>query len=431
MIEIREGHRLDLLRSMRDSSLHCVVTSPPYWGLRDYGLKPIRWPTGWRGSHGLEPTVDLYVQHEVLIFREVRRVLRSDGTLWLNLGDTYAGGGLGGGGAFACDGIRMAAEPGSNKNVPGRNGARLVGNGIKTKELVGVPWRVAFGLQADGWYLRCDNVWNKPNPMPESVRDRPTRCHEYVFLFSKSKRYFYDLEAVKEPVSGTAHARSAAASPSSNGNRRPGVHPKAVKLPGINSRIFQDRDPNHLPARKIRMNDSYSAAMVGLVSKRNLRSVWTIATAPYRGAHFATFPPKLIERCILAGTSEGGCCLQCGTPLERVMANGKPNLAHQRACGGDRNGNYAGKAMKDYAGAGAQNASEVKARILRGMVEKITVGWESRCGCSEAGEKPCVVLDPFGGSGTLGQVCKELGRDAILLELNSDYIGLARERCGI
>ncbi|HEV8542094.1 MAG TPA: site-specific DNA-methyltransferase [Verrucomicrobiae bacterium] len=439
MIEILQGHCLDLLGQMRDESVHCIVTSPPYWGLRDYGLKAVAWPTGWKGCHGLEPTVDLYVQHEVLIFREARRVLREDGTLWLNLGDTYSGGGLGGGGSFACDGIRMAQEPGTNKNVPGRLGARLVGNGIKTKELVGVPWRVAFALQADGWFLRCDNVWHKPNPMPESVRDRSTRCHEFVFHFSKSKRYFYDLEAVKEASSPNAHARSSSASqfPSEslrdrNRRRLPGVNPKALKLPGRNSRFHQDRDPNHSTARKVKQNESFSAAVVGLVSKRNMRSVWTVATAPYRGAHFATFPPKLIERCILAGTSERGCCAGCGASFARVVAKGKPDLAHQRACGGDLNGHYNGKATKDYAGARAQNASDVKARILAGMVESVTVGWKRGCNCGEeAGEKRCVVLDPFGGSGTVGEVCNRLGRDAILLELNGEYIKLANARCGL
>jgi DNA modification methylase len=413
------GHNLDSLKKLPSALVHCCVTSPPYWGLRDYGIPSVQWPTGWYGCHGLEPSIDLYIEHSVLIFREVRRVLRHDGTLWLNLGDTYAGGGLGGGGSFACDGVRMCAEPGTNKNVPHRKGTRLIGAGIKNKDLVGVPWRVAFALQADGWYLRCDNIWNKPNPMPESVRDRPTRAHEYVFLLSKSKRYFYDLEGVKEDCSGTAHSR---------GN---GVNPKA-KTPGRNSRVHLDRDVQH-SARPHKQNRSFSAAVAGLVSKRNMRSVWNISTAPFRGAHFATFPPKLAERCIRAGTSEKGCCPSCGSPWSRITRKGSPDLDHQRLCGGDKFGKYSGKATKNFAGAGAQNASAVKARILAGMVETLTVGFEPSCSCVVANPSPipCAVLDPFAGSGTVGEVAKRLGRSSYLIELNPDYITLAEKRCGL
>lgn len=405
-INVLLGDWIERLRELPDESVHCIVTSPPYWQLRDYQVA---------GQLGMEKSPEEYVAKMVAGFREVYRVLRHDGTLWLNLGDTYAGGGLGGGGSFACDGPRMVAEPGSRKNNPGRKGSRLVANGLKTKDLVGMPWRVAFALQADGWYLRADNIWAKPNPMPESVLDRTTRSHEYLFLFSKRERYFYDAHAIKEGVTGNAHAR---------GN---GVNPKA-KTPGSNSRIYRNRDPHHSPSLRPRQNESFSAAVAGLISSRNKRSVWFISPAPYRGAHFATFPPKLIEPCILAGTSEAGCCTICGAPYRRVLQKGKANFAQQLACGGDKNGKYNGHATKNFNGHKAQNASEVKARILNGLVERETSAWQTTCKHPISHPEPCVVLDPFGGSGTVAQVCRQHGRRAILIDLNPNYLPLMRER---
>lgn len=463
------GDAIEELVKLPAESVHCVVTSPPYWGLRDYGVS---------GQLGMERTVEEYVEKLVAVFREVKRVLRGDGTVWLNLGDTYAGGGNGGGGSFAEDGIRMcaaglrgiangesqiengASQPGKNKAW--RAGARLVGGGLKRKDLVGAPWRVALALQEDGWWLRMDNVWNKTNPMPESVRDRPVRGHEYVFLLSKRARYFYDFHAVKTVVTGTANARSKAAGqfPAEalrDGNRRRiansesqianGVNPKA-KLAGVNSRVFQERDANHVRSGKnelsidrrkvgfnarwkgrIKQNPSFSGAMSGLVAQRNLRSVWTMGTAPYRGAHFATFPPGLIENPILAGTSEHGCCGGCGKPWTRVVSKGAENREWQRLCGGDGNGKYNGRNTKDYQTHKAQPASTVKARILAGMREEKTVGWQAGCTCAAA-VVPCVVLDPFGGSGTVGMVAGRLGRNSILIELNPEYLGLIEERVG-
>lgn len=368
-LTIIQGDALSSLRRLPNESVQCCVTSPPYWSLRDYGLEPIVWDQtvecdhvwgawtedhderesrtsgktrtterfygaasrkfdgnhqkhaagafcvdcgAWLGCLGLEPTPELYVSHLVQIFSEVRRVLRADGTAWINLGDSYAGGGNGGGGSFAKDGIRCA-EPGTDKNKAHRYGSRGVtvkskriprGSGrwgggnapavgdLKPKDLIGVPWMAAFALRSSGWYLRLDIVWSKTNPMPESVSDRPTKSHEYIFLLSKSARYFYDAEAIKEPVTGNAHAR---------GN---GVNPKA-KICGANSRIFQDRDPSHPAARKVKQNESFLAAVAGLVDSRNRRSVWTIATAPFPEAHFATFSPELVMPCILAGAPVG------------------------------------------------------------------------------------------------------------------------------
>lgn len=258
------GNCLDTMRHMEAESVHCCVTSPPYFGLRDYGHAD---------QIGTEATPDEFVQALVAVFRLVRRVLRQDGTVWLNLGDTYN----------AYNGNRGPSK-GANKNhhktmpaLPGGHG--LTVPGLKNKDLVGIPWRVAFALQADGWYLRQDIIWHKPNPMPESVRDRCTRSHEYVFLLSKSARYHYDSEAIMEVATGKAP-----------GNRNP-----TSKLPG------------ERPGQNANIRGSMGTT--GGYKKRNRRSVWTVATRPYKGAHFATFPPELIEPCVLAGCPEGGTVL--------------------------------------------------------------------------------------------------------------------------
>lgn len=246
------------LKCLDSGSVDCVVTSPPYWGLRDYGLAPTEWPEvtftamagvpavtipAMRCCHGLEADPMAYVAHEVLIFREVRRVLKNEGTLWLNLGDSYSG---------QPGGQQGKTELLANRTVT-TNGARLTPkkeiSGLKPKNLTGMPWRVALALQADGWILRQDIIWEKPNAMPESVRDRCTKAHEYLFLMTKSAKYHFDHGALREPI------RS---------------------------------DKGNSPAG------------------RNRRSVWSIATKPFKEAHFATFPPALIRPCILAGCPEGG-----------------------------------------------------------------------------------------------------------------------------
>jgi DNA modification methylase len=297
--DILHGDCREVLATLPAESVQCCVTSPPYWGLRDYGVP---------GQLGLEKTPDEYVAKMVEVFRAVRRVLRDDGTLWLNLGDSYAGGN----GVGRNDAGRNFTGGGGNKlgsGNPGRQGTHERLTGLKPKDLVGIPWRVAFALQADGWYLRSDIIWHKPNPMPESVTDRPTKAHEYVFLLSKAERYYYDADAVREP-----HAEP----------RAVGRLTRAQASLG-DSRARERRFPNP--------------------SGRNRRSVWTVATRPYKGAHFATFPPKLIEPCILAGCPVGG-----------------------------------------------------------------------------------TVLDPFGGSGTTGEVAEHHGRNAVLIELNPAYIPLQHER---
>jgi DNA modification methylase len=291
---ILQGDVLEQLQTLPDAVAHTCVTSPPYWGLRDYGVK---------GQIGLERTPEEYVTKLVAIFREVRRVLRDDGTLWLNLGDSYAGSGRG-----------QEPQGAQHRKVRKTRGMKLdvsdVPQGLKPKDLVGVPWRVAFALQADGWWLRCDVIWQKPNAMPESVRDRPTRSHEYLFLLAKSSRYYYDAKAIAEPLSpiSDVHYRQAL-----RANR---VY--ATKAPYRTNTPYMGRY-KHEQGRVRSCNDvapQNHPVVGGTGSTRNARSVWTIPTRPYAGAHFATFPVDLISPCIKAGSPEGG------TVLDPFMGSG-------------------------------------------------------------------------------------------------------------
>lgn len=257
------------LRELPDASVHCCVTSPPYWGLRDYGVG---------GQIGLEMSAQTFVDNMVDVFREVRRVLRKDGTLWLNLGDSYAGGGNYRG---LSSENTLTSKQRSNRGATGVSqqlGAVGKESQAKDKELVGIPWRVALALRNDGWYLRQDIIWHKPNPMPESVTDRCTKSHEYIFLLSKSPRYHFDAAAIAE---ASVYADSGRAS------ARP-----------------EDLSPN----RKC-TDPGGNLSFRAITEKRNKRSVWTVPTAVFSEAHFATFPPDLIEPCILAGCPEGGTVL--------------------------------------------------------------------------------------------------------------------------
>jgi DNA modification methylase len=262
-VRILIGDVRDRLRELPDESVHCIVTSPPYFGLRDYGMP---------GQIGMEPAPAEFVETMIAVFREARRVLRADGTLWLNLGDSYANDGKWGG---SSGGKHVSALHG--KSGIGRS---KVSTGLKPKDLIGIPWRVAFALQADGWWLRQDIIWHKPNPMPESVTDRCTKAHEYIFLLTKSERYAYDAEAIKEAAIHEGRIVKATGSDAKNGQK--GEY-------GRTAAGFTSKDT--------------------LVTDRNRRSVWTVATQPYSGAHFATFPPALIEPCIKAGCPEGGTVL--------------------------------------------------------------------------------------------------------------------------
>jgi DNA modification methylase len=383
LIRILQGDCRDVLATLPDAAVQCCVTSPPYYGLRDYGVD---------GQIGLEQTPDEYVAQLVEVFRGVRRLLREDGTLWLNLGDSYA---------MSTKGAGGRGKQHTNNGSVMQDRRWQIPQGIKPKDLLGIPWRVAFALQADSWWLRSAIVWHKPNPMPESVTDRPTSAYEMVFLLAKSARYFFDAEAIQEPMTESAMARLK--SPRyQNSKNRPDVNYGNPKT------------------------DEATRARQVASGMRNSRNVWTIATQPYSEAHFATFPPELAERCIKAGTSEKGCCAKCGAPWVRVVEKGEPDWEHRAACGADTSGGYNGQSTKGHDTAGVQNASDVKRRILEGMRLK-TFDWSASCRC-DAPTQPCIVLDPFAGAGTTLLVADRLHRNSIGIELNPTYADMARRR---
>jgi DNA modification methylase len=289
-VKILLGDCRDVLPTMAAGSVQCCVTSPPYYGLRDYGVD---------GQIGLEASPDEYVAQMVAVFREVRRVLREDGTLWLNVGDSY-------------NNFRSQMGPGQavhgrdNLNgKPAMDSKRRGWDGAKEKDLLGIPWMLAFALRADGWYLRSDIIWHKPNPMPESVRDRPTSAHEHVFLMSKSQRYFYNADAIRQPLADASYSRLAqdidqqAGSDRANGGAKTNGTMKAVKFGG------NKKQGDHGSAARRASGRDWEPA----TETANARSVWTIATQPYSGAHFATMAPDLAERCIRAGTKPGDMVL--------------------------------------------------------------------------------------------------------------------------
>lgn len=426
--DILIGDVRDRLAELPEGHFHTCVTSPPYWGLRDYGgwtavvlwgamddftmprkhkdrwLIRIRWRAFERGhvsspngqsvfcAYGLEPTPEMFLEHTVEVFRAVRRVLRDDGTCWVNLGDSYCSHKPRGGASHTQSddiGDQFQAFAAAKKSVDLR-GKHPV---IKDKDLIGIPWRVALALQADGWYLRSDIIWAKPNPMPESCTDRPTKSHEYIFLLTKKPRYYYDLEAVREPFKGNGEC-------------------SVVERQG-GTRF----DDSGKPVGAIRTYDRLCGA--------NARDVWTIPTQPYPEAHFATYPEELPARCIRAGTSERGCCPECGAGWVRVV-----DVSYTNAGNGNNN-------MKRK---GAEFGPSLAARPYetRKLRTSTTLEWRPGCECyerangigpNECGD-PCRVLDPFLGSGTTLAVAAKLGRTGIGIELNPEYAKLAERRIG-
>lgn len=540
--EIIAGHVLDVLAALPEESVHTVVTSPPYWALRAYGTTPQVWggdpahahewaatPTrrdrakddaggeiqrahegasynaqggeacacgAWRGELGLEATPELYVEHVGLVFDAVHRVLRSDGTLWLNLGDTYA---------THPAGLKGEArwKASTLYSVRDHTGAEQAGSfdkrapGLKPKDLVGIPWRVALDLQRRGWWLRSDCIWAKPNPMPESVTDRPTRSHEYVFLLTKSARYFYDAEAVRGPLAPSTieRARSHLSNPTDNPdteskwgkdewraypvlgrsfapgkNERSGDRQKAgfnarwagrgaaqstirEVLEGYDGTARKDyesanaQDPSatkariiegmrkrgftngicdgcgrpeaqHVVSAKSAMTKfGENAERVGVAipcnsGGANLKTVWQIATQPYPEAHFATFPETIPDVCIRAGTSARGVCAKCGAPWVREV----------EAEGGTIGSDY--RPDKSLASRGVLDPATGD-----GTYQRTTLGFVPTCECG-AGTVPCLVLDPFAGSGTVLAVARRLGRRSVGVELKPEYLRLARRRSG-
>lgn len=382
------GDVRDTLRAMAAEGVkvQCVITSPPYWGLRDYGVD---------GQIGLEPTPEAYVATMVEVFRRVREVLAEDGTLWLNIGDSYASGSHKGGVDTSDEFISGGCASWSTRDS---YKASTLATGLKIKDLIGIPWRIAFALQADGWYLRSDIIWHKPNPMPESVTDRPTKAHEYVFLLSKNAKYYYDADAIREEYATPPELRG-----SKHGH---------LAMRGQES----IRPRGNLEACDDPSQRYYSRG------GRNRRSVWTIATQAYSEAHFATFPGKLVEPCILAGTSQKGHCPGCGGRWRRVVERGElmPTRAKH-----DKRAYGVVVATPDPGDQGRNRARDGHRAHM--AYEAKTIGWQPACACA-LDPVPDIVLDPFLGSGTVAQVAQNLGRQWIGIDLNPQYAPMQQAR---
>jgi len=418
--KILTGNNMEKLREIESESIDCVVSSPPYFGLRDYGT------ASWEGGDpncdhkygrnsrggltekqnsnvgsfgdeaikhgekckkcgakrtdeqfGLEETLEEYIEKTVLLFEELRRVLKPQGTVWWNLGDSYASKSSAWGGR----GKNSILNDTGLKDKQRRN--TIVPEGLKAKDLMMIPARVAIALSENGWYLRSEIIWHKPNPMPESVKDRPTSAHEKIYLFSKNKKYYYDADAIRE---------------------------KAKTKPTVRNKSAEGYQADY-PNGK-RFSEGERTYGNGYANKRN---VWTVTTKPFKGAHFAVFPTDLIEPCIKAGSSEHGCCSECGNPYER---NTKVVSVPQRTTRDNMVGVIPGR----------DKTSRMNSKEMESLVREER-GWIATCKCN-ADVVKSVVLDPFGGSGTTGFVANNLGRDAILIELNEEYVEIAKKRIG-
>lgn len=422
---IHQGDALDVLRTMRDNSIHCGVTSPPYWGLRDYGIQPTVWPDvsyapmpgmpeivipAMTCCLGLEHTPEAYIGHMVLVFREFHRVLRPEGTCWVNMGDSYAAAPKGSDGDKST--LTKQAKESKRGAVSDHFKHRPRGEGIKLKDLCGIPWRLAFALQADGWWLRSDIIWSKPNPMPESVVDRPTKAHEYIFLLAKSDRYFYDAEAVKEACTQDEYAngfRGGCYVAGATDNQEMGKHQNVG-----NKKYSFARSVNQPDCRKPQHREGREE--VFYQGRRNKRSVWTVATYPFKEAHYATFPPDLIRPCILAGTSARGCCPKCGAPWGRVISKA-------RTLDGIPSDLPAMKNTQKNVVTSAQG-------ISHGRIEtqSCTTGWRPTCDCGGWEVVPCTIMDFFSGSGTTGAVSLQEGRIYIGIEASPTNVDMSMRR---
>lgn len=501
MSKILQGDALTVLRTLKSESVHMMLTSPPYFGLRNYKTDPLVWGGSencqhewisnfcskcgaWLGSLGNEPNPDLYVSNLVQIFREVKRVLRPEGTVWLNIGDSYSGSGAGGGGN------RKGNEYGQHDEMIGKR--PLIPSGLKPKDLTGIPWRLAFALQADGWWLRSDIIWAKGcsfgpyvgNPMPESVQGsswvrhrvkiskselakpesshslsqegistpqgaregvnfkdhgdeyidcpgcpkcspndgyvlswnagRPTCAHEYIFLLTKREKYFFDQEAVKEKSVRSFSGNKGRKEASERG------------MPDDHSHVASSFEWKG-STRNVRSVWTIPDELANLFwewydsQEEQFTDTWTIQTRGYRGAHFATFPVSLIEPIIKAGSSEKGCCSNCGMPWVRVINRKEEDWDGSKY--GEHAVNATGGAIS-----GGTKESTLGSSHGQLIAKYETLGWKPTCQCNVGDPVPCTILDIFGGAGTSGVVATELGRKFILIELNPDYIEMGKKR---
>lgn len=386
---------------LADGIVQAVVTSPPYWSLRDYGtdgqlgLEPLHDCLGWATG---APCGECYVCHMVAVFREVKRVLREDGVLFLNLGDSYNGSGKGPAG--------VTSQLGNVVEQQALN-TRSDAVGLKPKDLVGIPWRVALALQADGWWLRSDVIWSKPNPMPESVTDRPTKSHEYVFVLTKSARYYWDADAVREEYAPASLPRALRGLSDDNkwSHGAPGSTAHTMSQGRPNQRKQWESEHGG-GGSGFSGHSGYIDANGRLLvnpNGRNLRTVWDIATQPYSGAHYATYPEALVERCLKAATSERGCCPVCRKPWERVVEK-------EVVTNGNGRNKISDADWKD----GWEG-------VPRGTLNVTTTGWRPTC-AHEAQPVPCTVFDPFAGSGTTLLVAKRMGLHGVGLDLSYKYL---------
>ena len=441
-IDVRDG-----LRLLGPESVHCVVTSPPYWGLRDYGVD---------GQVGLEDTPDEYVEALVSVFREVKRVLRTDGVAWLNLGDSYCGGGRAGTNPeyqekHTTFGKTAPKEEHGKYGVP-----QAVPAGLKAKDLALVPFRVVLALQADGWWVRSVMPWVKANVMPENCLDRPTTAHEYWFMLTRSASYFYDIDAVRKPHTAFQRRYSKPTMEHGNGvdyrdlaggrprNRSGKALAYAYGEPGVLS------PAGHVGGRNRRTSDPWVESLEVVIAEQeaylaHLKEVQKAGlltsedgvplgiratTTPYRGSHFACFPPKLIEPLISASTSERGCCPTCGAQWTRQVERGPkaPEPEHRNPTKRLIPG-QPGNVGSGNMGFRASNLSGVEMSEWKDAHPDKTVGWEAGCTCEgNTGQSRAVVLDPFSGSATTGMVAMSMGRNYVGTDLNGAYLALAEAR---
>lgn len=391
MGKLLTGDAREILATMPESSVHCCITSPPYWGLRDYGCPKVIFSDGWTGQFGLEPTPEMYVEHTLEFLRAIHRVLRDDGTCWWVIGDSYSGG------HRKTDKAQTIAQ-GNERDLPvGYRPSRDLDHpSIKPKDLVMIPFRVALAAQADGWWVRSVIIWSKPNPMPESVRDRPTTAHEYVLLLTKSARYYYDADAIREPhIAG--HLQK--------------------QLSPVKNRGEQKQ------YAKQGLHDFLNPM------GRNRRTVWEIPTAPFSGPHYATFPPKLVEPMIL--TTPTKVCAECGAGWERVTEKRYPQM----------------RDVDSRTPRGQTAQGLLSQKRFDDPIQVSTVGFRPTCSCpgldgdgpgSDCADyntnwptKSATILDPFCGTGTTLWQANALGRDWIGIDIDPKSIEMAKERLGL